>query len=144
MSLTQDDVQQLLKLLDASQFDELHLETNGMKLTLRRNSAPAIDTPAASAPAPATPSPAAQAATGLLEIRAPLLGTFYVAPKPGAAPFVTVGTRVGDDTTVGIIEVMKLMNSVSAGVRGEIVEILARDGEFVEYGHVLMRVKPTA
>src|SRR5690606_8526408 len=75
----------------------------------------------------------------LLEIRAPMLGTFYRSPKPGAEPFVTVGSRVQSDTVIGIIEVMKLMNSAAAGVSGEVVEILAQDGELVEYDQPLMR-----
>jgi acetyl-CoA carboxylase biotin carboxyl carrier protein len=76
-------------------------------------------------------------------VSAPLLGTFYRAPKPGAAPYVEVGSQVEDDTIVGIIEVMKLMNTVRAGVRGRVVQILGRDGALVEYGEALMRVGKT-
>jgi acetyl-CoA carboxylase biotin carboxyl carrier protein len=78
----------------------------------------------------------------LLDIRAPMLGTYYGAPKPGAAPFVTVGGRVSADSAVGIIEVMKLMNSITAGVDGVVVEVLARDGDLVEFDQVLIRVRP--
>lgn len=70
-----------------------------------------------------------------------MLGTFYRAPKPGAAPFVSIGDRVNPETVIGIIEVMKLMNSTSAGVSGTIVEILVQDGELVEYDQPLMRVR---
>ncbi|NLZ12038.1 MAG: acetyl-CoA carboxylase, biotin carboxyl carrier protein [Alcaligenaceae bacterium] len=77
----------------------------------------------------------------LLEVRAPMLGVFYRSPKPGADPFVTPGTAVEPDTVIGIIEVMKLMNSVPANLRGEVVEVLAKDGELVEYDQVLMRVR---
>lgn len=73
---------------------------------------------------------------------APLLGVYYRAPKPGEPPFVEVGSRVEPDSTVGIIEVMKLMNTVRAGARGEIVAIAARNGELVEYGEALMFVRP--
>jgi acetyl-CoA carboxylase biotin carboxyl carrier protein len=160
MSLSHEDVKRLLELLDASKFDELHLETDGTKLTLRRNGAgstalvmptagPAFTAtmvpPAAQAKAPAAPPAAAAQApsnTGLIDVRASMLGQFYGAPKPGAAPFVTVGSKVQRDTAIGIIEVMKLMNSISAGVDGEVVEILARDGELVEFDQVLMRVRP--
>jgi acetyl-CoA carboxylase biotin carboxyl carrier protein len=171
MSLSHEDVKRLLELLDASKFDELHLETDGTKLTLRRNGAgsTAIATPSsltsttskvpeppviAANPAPAhAPAPtsahaptqasiAAELPTGLIDIRASMLGQFYGAPKPGAAPFVTVGSKVTRDTAIGIIEVMKLMNSIAAGVDGEIVEILARNGELVEFDEVLMRVRP--
>jgi acetyl-CoA carboxylase biotin carboxyl carrier protein len=67
---------------------------------------------------------------------------FYGAPKPGAAPFVSAGATVDKDTVIGIIEVMKLMNSVSARIPGILVETLVNDGEMVEYDQVLMRVRP--
>jgi acetyl-CoA carboxylase biotin carboxyl carrier protein len=76
----------------------------------------------------------------LTEVRAPLLGTFYRAPKPGAPPFVDVGASVEPDTVIGIIEVMKLMNAVRAGTRGVVREIRARDGTLVEYGETLLLV----
>jgi acetyl-CoA carboxylase biotin carboxyl carrier protein len=158
MSFSHEDVQRLIKLLDSSQFDELHLEAEGIKLSLRRNGAPStVPTPveptsvaAASQVAPparaAAPAlVAAAVSTGdstLLEIRAPMLGTFYGAPKPGAEPFVAIGGRVTADSAVGIIEVMKLMNSISAGVEGVLVEVLVRDGDLVEFDQVLMRVRP--
>ena len=166
MSFSHDDVQRLIKLLDSSHFDELHLEAEGIKLTLRRNGAasttpstapaPAVSTsPGFSSPiAPPIAPPARAAAVApvaaalptsdptLLEIRAPMLGTFYGAPKPGADPFVGIGARVTADSAVGIIEVMKLMNSISAGVEGVLVEVLVRDGDLVEFEQVLMRVRP--
>ena len=73
---------------------------------------------------------------------APLLGTFYRAPKPGAAPFVEVGAVVAEDTIIGIIEVMKLMNTVRAGTAGAIAEICVEDGALVEFGQVLLRIAP--
>jgi acetyl-CoA carboxylase biotin carboxyl carrier protein len=75
------------------------------------------------------------------EVPAPLLGTFYRSPKPGAAPFVEVGAMVEDDTVIAIIEVMKLMNSVRAGVRGTVIEIVPADGSLVEYGATLLRIR---
>lgn len=148
MSFSHDDVQRLIQLLDRSHFDELHLEAEGIKLTLRRNGAPAA--PAAAPPAraaaavPVAPVTAALPVSDptLIEIRAPMLGTFYGAPKPGASPFVAIGTRLTADSAVGIIEVMKLMNSVAAGVEGVLVEVLVRDGDLVEFEQVLMRVRP--
>jgi acetyl-CoA carboxylase biotin carboxyl carrier protein len=87
--------------------------------------------------------PATQAAADpdVQYLPAPLLGTFYRAPKPGAASFVEVGAQVSDDTIIGIIEVMKLMNTVRAGVRGTVTEIIAADGALVEFGETLMRVR---
>lgn len=157
MSFSHEDVQRLLQLLDSSHFDELHLEADGIKLSLRRGGSagsPAPATPLASVPAPrpsgtlaTPPAPAAAVPqssgdTTLLDVRAPMLGTFYGAPKPGAEPFVDVGGRVSANTAVGIIEVMKLMNSISAGVDGVVVEVLARDGDLVEFDQVLFRVRP--
>ncbi len=165
MSFSHDDVQRLIRLLDSSHFDELHLEAEGIKLTLRRNGAPSAAPAAPStAPAPAVSTPptaappiaASARATAaapvaaamptrdptLLEIRAPMLGTFYGAPKPGADPFVAIGARITADSAVGIIEVMKLMNSISAGVEGVLVEVLVRDGDLVEFEQVLMRAQP--
>jgi acetyl-CoA carboxylase biotin carboxyl carrier protein len=77
----------------------------------------------------------------LVAVRAPLPGTFYRAPRPGAAPFVQVGSRVGTDTVVGIVETMKLMNSVTAGVEGEVAEICLGNAEFVELGATLLRIR---
>jgi len=78
---------------------------------------------------------------GLAQVRAPLLGTFYRAPRPGAPPYVNVGSLVEQDTVVGIIETMKLMNSVSAGVSGTVAEILLANAQFAEQGAVLMRIR---
>jgi acetyl-CoA carboxylase biotin carboxyl carrier protein len=153
MNFSHEDVQRLIKLLDSSHFDEMHLETEGIKLTLRRNGVTptSMATVGATAAIPATPlvsiatpppvtAPARDAS--LLEIRAPMLGTFYGAPKPGADPFVAIGGRVSLDSAVGIIEVMKLMNSISAGIEGVLVDVLVRDGDLVEFDQVLMRVRP--
>lgn len=99
---------------------------------------------------PAAPAPKRSAAPaqtwpeGSVLVHSPMVGTFYRAPEPGAAPFVQVGLTVSPDTTVCIIEVMKLMNSVRAGVAGQIAEILAQNGALVEYGETIMRVRPSA
>ena len=153
MSLTAADVAEIMRLLDESAFDELSLETDGFKLHLRRGPAgvESADAPfpvpraRSKAAEPAAPPPkraaAAPSEPGLVEVPAPLLGVFYRAPKPGAAPFIEVGAQVEEDTVVAIIEVMKLMNSVRAGVRGEVVEVLAQNGALVEYGEALVRVR---
>ena len=104
--------------------------------------------PAAAVPASwSEPEPAGSrtpgSATGdpsLIDVTAPLLGIFHRAPRPGAAPYVEVGSALEEGTVIGIIEVMKLMNSVRAEVRGTVVEILAADGSAVEQGQVLLRV----
>lgn len=154
MGLTAKDVEEILRYLDASPFDELHLETDGLTLHLRRTAgaAPAtVETaPAVSAPAPAAPPARPEAAAapaaddGLVDIRSTFLGTFYRAPKPGEPPFTDVGRTVAHEDVVCIVEVMKLMNSLRAGVAGEVVEVCAGDGELVEYGQVLFRVRAEA
>jgi len=153
MSLTNDDVKDILALLDATRFNELHLETGDFSLSLRRDgqgewvqelavTAPArLDSPAAAAPAAAA-SPAAAGAAGLVDLPSPLLGTFYRAPKPGAPAYVEVGSEVGPETVVGLIEVMKLMNSVYAGTKGRVREICVKDAQFVEQDAVLVLVEP--
>jgi len=101
----------------------------------------ATSEPAATAAAAAHAS-SDTAGDDLLAVPSPMLGTFYRAESPGATPFVEVGAEVEPDTTVCIIEVMKMMNSVAAGVSGRVVEICARNGELVEYGAPLFRVAP--
>lgn len=148
MSLTAKDVEEIMALLEASRFDRLTLELDGMKLELARDGAKPKLKPApapAAAPTPATaPAKKLRQSTeeGLLEIKSPLLGVFYSAPKPGEPSFVEVGSKVDAETTIAIVEVMKLMNSARAGVSGEVVEILAVNGDLVEHGEVLMLVRP--
>lgn len=151
MNLTDDDVREIVKLLNASPYDELTVETRGFKLQLRRaghgwTQARETAKPAASPAAAAAQSGGAgeTVAPGLTPIVTPLVGTFYRAPRPGAEPFVQVGAKVKEDTVVAIVETMKLMNSVHAGARGTIVEIRAQNAEFVEHGRVLMTLKPDA
>ncbi|MCS7255984.1 MAG: acetyl-CoA carboxylase biotin carboxyl carrier protein [Thermomicrobium sp.] len=166
MELTPEDVQEILKLLEQSSFDELYLETPQLKLIVRRghDGASSVAVPA-SQPAPASPPPepattaqpaeppaaaesphAEAAAPGketLVPIVAPLKGIFYRAPRPGAEPFVDVGSEVREDTVVAIIEVMKLMHSVQAGVRGTIVQVCVENGQAVDRGQPLFLVRPS-
>ena len=148
MTITSKDVAEIMKLLEASAFDELKLETGDLKVHLRRSGAPvreAAPTPPVAPPAPAAPlppvPPVPTADPGLTEVPSPLLGIYYRAPKPGADPFIEVGQNVDEDTIIGIVEVMKLMNSVRARVKGEVVEIVAANAEMVEYGETLIRVR---
>lgn len=152
MSLTAKDVEEIMKLLEGSTFDRLSLEVDGMKLELERGGA-AAPRPARAAPAPkaaavSAPAPAEKARqsteAGLVEVKSPLLGIYYRAPKPGEPSFIEVGSKVDTETVIGIVEVMKLMNSVHAGVKGEVVEILGANGELVEHGEPLLLVRPEA
>jgi acetyl-CoA carboxylase biotin carboxyl carrier protein len=159
MSLSHEDVLRILALLDASDFDELRLETSDYKLHVRRSGAlpqepapadgatalPAGAAQSQAAPPQAPPATTAQSAPNpaqLTDVKTPLLGTFYRSPQPGAPPFVEVGSAVDTDTVIGIVEVMKLMSSISAGAKGVVAEVLAKDGALVEYNEVLMRIAP--
>jgi acetyl-CoA carboxylase biotin carboxyl carrier protein len=157
VELTDDDVREILRIIDATPLRELRIETHGFKLhVVRDGGAAAADEQAREhAGEPAGESAAAGAvnhsargvpitspADGLLTIEAPMLGTFYRAEAPGEPPFVEVGSRVEPDTTVCIIEVMKMMNSVPAGVAGTVVEVCSENGVLVEYGAALFRVEP--
>ena len=90
---------------------------------------------------PALGQEAGAARAGEVDVPAPLLGNFYAAPRPGDPPFVEPGDRGSEDTTIGIIEVMKLMNPIRAGVAGTVVALLAENGSAVEQGQPLVRVK---
>ena len=129
--LSPDDVKEILRLVDESQFDEFELETPRFSIRVRRGEAEA-----------ATARPVAGATNGLVEITAPMVGTFYRAAAPDAMPFVEVGARVEEQTQVCIIEVMKLMSSVTAGARGVVAEVCRDNGDAVEFGDVLFRVLP--
>jgi acetyl-CoA carboxylase biotin carboxyl carrier protein len=150
--LTDDDVREILRIIDESSLDELRIETEGFSLHVIKGAAgaapvgSAVAPPTESAPARQTaPEPPADAepdTNGLATIGSPMLGTFYRAEGPGKSPFVEVGTRVDRDSIVCIIEVMKMMNSVPAGVAGTIVEVCPENAELVEYGAPLFRVQP--
>lgn len=153
------DVEALIRLFEQSNWDEMRLEVDGLSLTLSNDpnagaragtSVPAAVTHApamAVAAKPATPGAAAAASTtvvpdGLVAIRAPNLGTFYRAPKPGAAPYVELGQAIEPETEVCLIEVMKLFTPVKAGVRGKLVRICVEDGRMVDYDAPLFLVEP--
>ena len=140
MPLSDDDVREILRLIDESDVEELRIETDELSLYVLRELPAARPT---SAPAAAVDSkPEADSRGDLLAIPAPMLGTFYRAQAPGRPPFVDVGARVEQDTVVCVIEVMKMMNSVPAGVVGTIVEVCAENAELVELGEPLFQVRP--
>jgi acetyl-CoA carboxylase biotin carboxyl carrier protein len=143
MPLSDDDVREILRIIDESDLDELLIETDGFSLHVRKGSGEATVAPrTVSAPAAQPPAAAAPPSeNGVVTVDSPMLGTFYRAESPGAAPFVDIGSRVGPETTVCIIEVMKMMNSVPAGVSGTVSEIVAENAQLVEYGAPLFRVR---
>ena len=141
MALSDDDVREILRLIDDAELDELRIETEGLSLhVVKGGSAPAFEPDAAGSERDKATSHPVPVDGGGLTIEAPMIGVFYRAPSPGAPPFVDVGTRVGADTIVCLIEVMKMMNSVPAGVAGTIAEIHVENADPVEYGQPLFRV----
>jgi acetyl-CoA carboxylase biotin carboxyl carrier protein len=158
MELSHDDVKKILEIIDgAEHLDEVEIVYGGFHLHVQRGGAagasepakpslPGMPKSAASPPSTAPPAEPAVPALGEGEvaIRAPMLGTFYRAPSPGAAPFVEAGQRVRADDTVCLIEVMKLFNSIKAGVDGVVMLILAENGKLVEYNQVLLVVSTAA
>jgi acetyl-CoA carboxylase biotin carboxyl carrier protein len=171
MELTPEDVEEILALLDSLPYDELDLQTPRFRLTLtrtpagwtqstRQSSSTHHSPSARQSPSPTPPTnptfqdmsghqqpgeesgaSLSKGGAGLVEVRAPLPGTFYRAPRPGAEPFVEVGSRVGEQTVVGIVETMKLFNPVHAGTRGRVAEICAGNAEFTPGGGALMRIR---
>lgn len=159
--INQDDVIQILRMLEESTFDELHLEMGGLKLAVSKSGkkvrplvgvtsedsestesrTTAESTVQIREEKPETPRLPDLEEDRFIAIKAPMLGTFYRAPKPGAPPFVEVGRRVSADDSVCIIEVMKLFNTVKANVRGRIAKICAENGQMVEYQQTLFLVE---
>ena len=164
MDLSKDDVLKILKMIDESGYDDVRLEVGDFKLHVQKqgagqsapSEAPARVAPSVSAGSSAAPqqssatrAPAPVAApaeevvpAGMIAVRSPMLGTFYRAPSPGEKPFVEVGGRVTADETVCLVEVMKLFNSIKAGVSGRVARILVENGSMVEHAQLLMLIEP--
>lgn len=164
MDLTEDEVLEILKLIEESSFDFLRVEIGDLKLTVSKGGyipdasdetptpGPAQETgdsappPEPSSPPPPSPPPPRvredlAGREGLVPVTAPMVGTFYGAPDPESPPFVEQGARVDDDTTVGLIEVMKVFTAVRAGACGVIADVLVANAQFVEYGQELFLIR---
>ena len=159
-------VKKLIEMVDESSVDSIEISTEkGMKIRIAKSPthrgtvqmapmqampAPMIEarpTPPAGIPIPpaamdASASRAESGSTSLLEVKSPMVGTFYGAPEPGAKPYVSVGDRVQKGKTLCIIEAMKIMNEIESDFGGVIKEVLAQDAQPVEYGQVLFRIDP--
>ena len=154
-----EEIHELIKLIDDSTIDEFTYENEGAKIKLKKNkevvqqvaaqapvapvqAAPAQQAPKAQAPAQ-TEAPAQEkaASENLHKITSPMVGTFYASSSPEADPYVTTGSKVKENSVVCIVEAMKLFNEIEAEVKGEIVEVLAENGQLVEFGQPLFLVK---
>jgi acetyl-CoA carboxylase biotin carboxyl carrier protein len=165
------EIRELIKLVDQSSIDEFVYEHEGSKISMKKSAVetvaavkpvvqavqaqPVSVAPAAVAPVAAPPAPKQAIAavetkveesnpvdtSDLHKITSPMVGTFYASPSPDADAYVKVGSKVSKDSIVCIVEAMKLFNEIEAEVNGEIVEVLAKDGQLVEYGQPLYLVK---
>lgn len=150
------DIKAIIDLMKKNSISEFELEKQEFKVRLKRGNlggpasyedSPAISQYAAPAPVPALPAPAAAASpvsttAGDAEIRSPMIGTLYRSPSPEAAPYVDIGTEVGPDTVVCIIEAMKVMNEIKAETRGIITAVVAENAKPVEFGQALFKIRP--
>jgi acetyl-CoA carboxylase biotin carboxyl carrier protein len=151
LPLSPDDIAEIVAILDGGDYDRLDIRTARFALRIAREGGGWTQEWAQAgageaspvAVAPATVQVEAGGAAGVAVVP-PLPGTFYRAPQPGAPPFVEVGARVAADTVVGIVETMKLMNPVYAGVAGTVAAILVENAALVTADAVLMRVAPAA
>lgn len=161
-------VKKLIEMIDESSVDSIEISSDkGIKIRIAKNpvqrgsvslaapmAMPAVlpammdsrITPSAGTPAPpvevAPPDRAERSVSSLLEVKSPMVGTFYGAPEPGAKPYVVVGDRVQKGQTLCIIEAMKIMNEIESEYAGIVKETLAQDAQPVEYGQVLFRIDP--
>jgi acetyl-CoA carboxylase biotin carboxyl carrier protein len=153
------ELRELIDVISRSSFTTFELEREGFRLKLVKGSdaAPAVvfQAPAGVVPAelshavtPAAPPPAAaapeQVNDGLITVTSPIVGTFYRAPSPGAAAFVEVGSKIAKGQVLCIVEAMKLMNEIESEIDAEVVEALVANGQPVEYGEKLFRLRPMA
>lgn len=162
-----NEIKELIKLVDQTSVHELEIESEGTRLSIKKPNAAEIVNHYQAAPQAYMPAPQVMAQqvvqpstenqtpaaapvqeavedsnSSLHKIVSPMVGTFYRSPSPEAGPFVSPGDKVSDKTTVCIIEAMKLMNELEAEIKGEIVEVLAQNGQLVEFGQPLFLVKP--
>ncbi len=165
MAMAQKDsdlqkIEELIEIMKKNELVEVQIEHGDDKIVLKRSQpqsalgktvvVPMID-PASAVSARSngmqisaseTSPSGAQSKEGLVEIKSPLIGTFYTAPSPDSKPYVEVGSHVDAQTVVCIVEAMKVMNEIKAETNGTIAEVLVANGQAVEYGQVLFRVKP--
>ena len=149
------DIKAIIDLMKKNSVSEFELEKQDFKIKLKRGNggvatvydeAPVATyaaPPTLAAPAVAAPAAVATSAASDLEIKSPMIGTFYRAPSPEAAPYVEIGTEVNPDTVVCIIEAMKVMNEIKAEAKGVIAQVLVENAKPVEFGQPLFKLRPS-
>jgi acetyl-CoA carboxylase biotin carboxyl carrier protein len=149
------DIKAIIDLMKKNSVTEFEMEKEGFKIRLKRGvnggvpvvayedpPAMGIMQPAAALPVPSPPVPPPAPPSNEVEIKSPMIGTFYRAPSPESAPYVEVGTEVSPETVVCIIEAMKVMNEIKAEARGVITQVLIENAKPVEFGQALFKVRP--
>ena len=144
------DIKAIIDLMKKNDLSVFEMEKDGFRLKLQKglgdqpfvvSTAPAPAPAVANGPAAGAPTEAPAEASNLKDITSPMVGTFYRAASPEAAPFVDVGTKVTEDTVVCIIEAMKVMNEIKAETTGVIAEVVAENSKPVQFGQALFRVR---
>ncbi len=144
------DIKAIIDLMKKNSIAEFELEKQDFKIRLKRGNlagpasyedGPAVPQYATAAPVAALPA-APAAPSGEAEIKSPMIGTLYRSPSPEAAPYVDIGSEVGPDTVVCIIEAMKVMNEIKAETRGIITAVVAENSKPVEFGQALFKIRP--
>ena len=139
-----EEIKELIQLMEEKGLVELEVEEDGRRIKLRKKEHRiSLDPTLTQAPMQESPflTSSGEAERGTVFIKAPMVGTFYRAPAPDAPAFVDVGDEVESGQTVCIVEAMKLMNEIKAEVKGKVVEIMAENGEPVDYGQNLFKIK---
>ena len=137
------ELKEIISIFQEANIEELEIEREDSKIRLKRNAEPEVrHVVAQSEPNKLDIDKEEEKKDGLVEIKTPMVGTFYKAPAPDADQFINVDEKVSEDTVVCIIEAMKLMNEIKADVKGRIVKVLVDNGQPVEFGQALFLVKP--
>lgn len=136
-------LKEFIKFMDDNNLNEIEIEEEGKRIRLKKNSSgqPVVVSQAPS-PIVSKPVQSEPAKLNTIEIKSPMVGTFYAAPSPGAKPYVTVGTKIKPDDVVCIVEAMKLMNEIKAEVGGKVVQVLVENADSIEFGQTLFTVEP--
>ncbi len=137
-------LKEFIKFMEDNNLNELEIEEDGKRIRLKKNSSDqpvVISQIPSQAQAPATPENK-PSKSNVLEIKSPMVGTFYAAPSPGAKPYVEIGTVIKSGDIVCIVEAMKLMNEIKAEVGGKVVQILVENADPIEFGQTLFAIEP--
>jgi len=141
-------IEEVIRLMEKHNLTEISVEDEGVKIHLRKGPGGEIERPVQTVspvltPAREVPPPEKEGTKNVVEIKAPMVGTFYRSPGPDAKPFVDIGGRINEGDVLCIIEAMKLMNEIKSEVKGKVVDIRVENGGPLEFGQVMFLVEPS-